>query len=167
MDIEKFDLPPGTLVRICEESEAQYQHGWRLIAIVPWKGRVAYDEEKRDERGSYLRMEKVWVDTESVRYVLAQDVNETVEKALREASVAQEDLRSARGKLEDATDALEREKKVSAKATTDFEHANYFLIEKGQQLQAAEASKQKLEKDISKLRDALGELRMKEILGSK
>jgi len=162
VNIEKFDLPPGTVVRICEESDAQYQHGWRLIAIVPWKGRQLESEQQPNGL-----MIPVWRDVGSVRYVLAQDENETVAEAQRAALGAQSDLAVERSDRVAAEAALEQEKKVSAKAIADFERANQFLIGKTRVLQIAEDAKHKMEADISKLRDALGDLRMREILEGK
>ncbi len=167
MDLVKFDLPPGTMVRLCEESEVSYQNGWRLIAIVPWKGRKEFQEDLQDERGNYLRRLTVWRDVESVRYVLAQDENETVAIALRAEMIAKNELREVKNDLGAAQADLAKEKASAEKLKgqlTNWE-ANYRAV--GTELSSAQAAKRKMELDIGKLREALGTQRMREFLGDK
>jgi len=172
MEIQKFDLPPGTEVRLLDEQEMRFsQRGWRLIAVVPIETPLSLSESETSPSGHHQRL--VVRPSTVVKYIVARDAHEGMEAARKSEESAQrehdktrEELRLANEKLKE----LEKALKVSSAEATAEKGKVERLFQAGLDQTERHAEQirghRKLEMDFGKLCDALGKIRVREILGT-
>lgn len=163
MEVQKFELPSGSDIRIVGEQEAQNMKGWRLVAIV-----VAAQPMQCMETigGPVYSSNQVWRESSCVRYVLARDPHEVIDALRSEANGLRTAASEAREKAKEMAEQLKRTDLESAELKKDLAGSRAVLKVADATYEKTNVLKRKLENDIGKIRAAIGEIRMKEILGA-
>jgi len=167
MEIQKFDLPPGTDVKVVSADEMKYgaSYGWRLLAVVPEVQPVQLTENESGSEGRFMNR-LVHRETTKIWYVLARDPHEVID-ALRSENAGWRTSGAERVKEKEEAEAnLKAAEKKLALAQGELESVKKNHTTMHQSYIDATTAKRKMENDIAKLRTAIGDIRMKEILGS-
>lgn len=161
----KFDLPPGTEFLVCHES-AVHQVGYRLVAIIPTEEIVELKKMTYEHRhGVVFATEGQQERMQTVRYLMVRDAD-AVKEELRSSLSAARDKYSVAVREASAKDQERRElKRDLAQATSDLDTLQKRVLSDEETIRETARATQRLEDDIGKIRGAVGELKMKEILG--
>lgn len=177
--ISRFDDPPGTVYAAVEQDqlEGRSYRGFTLAAVIYEDQLVAVegDESRPDRRPQHGfihdpptvgHVAPQAVVVRRARYLMRQDAESALAKLHLELEAANE-LRTAAYQRDRERERLDAEQeKETKKLRTELQTArdNYAAVVRSRE--ADLTARRKLETDIGKLRGALGDLRMKEILGS-
>lgn len=156
-------------VRVVGEFELQRvtQEGWVLLAIVTEQQTTSTTEQvpNSGQYGGTIGIQKTMLQT-ITRYVVGRDEESALGAMKAEVLAAQEKARENSRALEDLAAS---EKKL--KESKEQHAAAEGMLDKLREVREGEARQReqavrKYERDIGKLRAALGDIRMKEILGT-
>jgi uncharacterized membrane protein YqiK len=166
-EIQKFDLPTATACEIAEEGRFRELSacGYRLIAIVPVDRIVPISDSGTNEHGQYFnktRQERVT----DAKYVMALDAESAIAKTQAALAAATSRALTAEQRATVLEDETKKLRVDLAKAQEEVKR-NCGIAEALREGGKAEADRRrKMEADIGKVRNAVGDIRMKEILGS-
>lgn len=161
----------STLLAVVRASEVEHysRMGWTLRQVVS-HSEVEHVPEKQafmPSGASYpvtLDVNRVLVVTGS-RFLMARDGSLALEEKERELRCRLDDLTALRTLLDSQTAEAAQTTKALAAEREQTVRLDAELRRRKQELEGERQQKLKMEADIAKLRNALGELRMKEILG--
>lgn len=170
----KIDAPKGSLHVVVHEHQVQEmcRQGYRIIAVL-----------EAEQTDFVPRSEDVWVDApgysrkESIQKQLPVTaraplflMEKDADSALAESTEKNSSLEAA---LRQYSKARDEDAKELASITTKYDRAVKDATQEREhcrevvaQLNAVRTVKNRLEEDMAKIRQAVGELRMKEILGA-
>lgn len=159
------------VVRICGEDEVNHLcfQGYRLASII-YTDRVEFASENTTAMENGYQQNKLSVSKALVirvpRFVMVMDRDD----ALAAQRQTIDELRAQVIELRDVALECERSAKKFEQQVTELESGHKLLKEKviaqGAENRTIRDTNRKLEEDIAKVRAAVGELKMKEILGA-
>jgi len=173
-ELVKVWTDKGCVTVVVDENRVEdySTRGFRLIEIVHTDMVEEIEEKTKDDENGYGNSygTKVHTVTKGVvlrkpRFVMVMDGSEALAEKQGEVHFlekAAHDLRSERDDFEKKVTDLDGEVKG---LEADKRRLATTIADKLKEITAERTSKRKLEEDIGKLRTALGDLRMKEIIG--
>lgn len=174
--ISRFTDAPGTIYQVAEADQltTAAHYGFSLAAVL-YEDRLVTPEAPQDSGyastygGPSPKPDPVAqpaVVLRQARYLMRKDAESALRDERQERAAADAQLKEARRQIREhqESDAQKEQaqKKLQAELRTVGDNQAALL----RNMEADRAAKRKLETDIAKLRVALGDLRMKEILGS-
>jgi len=132
-----------------------------LIAIAQEKTRA----KVRDEWDGSKKIVE-WAEVVRPKFVFREDEESTVAQAIRQKEYAERVMARAENEKNKAIQACDKAEKKAAEADDRADRLFSDLKKIKDELRSARSQNQVMEKDLAKIRQSLGEIRMKEILAA-
>jgi chromosome segregation ATPase len=160
------------IIKVCDnfaEVESLCFRGYRLVQVLP-DDRIEFGSEQTTthENGYQQIKENVTKPLVLRRslFVMLQDADQALAAKEAERATAERDARRARGEAEEAGRKAAEQAKLAEKLKRDVDSLDAQFRSRGEEQQRLRETTRKLEADLGKVRAAVGEIRMKEILGA-
>jgi hypothetical protein len=165
-----FDKPLDGLTRVVCENQVDLlsQEGWAVVAFYQETMHLPCNEQKPpDEQNRYSPIQyTVYKPSTLTKFVMQLDEDSALAKAAVDVRANKQAAVTAVSEMTKAMKGLEEAKKLDMIMKDELERMQRARDSARTDLDASRASTRKLEGDIAKIRKAVGELKMKEILGA-
>ncbi len=171
--IEKIDDTKFGIVQVVDESQLYTLtgEGWRLIAVI-MSGRVEYAQRQvpmpsgdHNYHSHHLVSADTPVAVPSARYLVGFDAAKAAEMRVEELTQARMQVGELERQYKTANNDLMKARGELNFKTEEVEKATKLRNEWYEKTQESQKQHRQMETDIAKLRNAIGEIRFKEILG--
>jgi len=150
--------------------ETRSSRGYRVIAVVPAERMESHSVTKsRDQGNGYQQSytEMVYEKVQRPQYLMRLDANSACARLSEQRDEAVRLTREAEKRRDAAESAIAVFQKQFDQAIAERDRSDAGLATKRKEIEVARAQARKLEVDVAKLRTAIGDLRMREILEGK